>query len=194
MDSKKIKERPENFYNERLSKMVESEGKYASLYLSAIKIIPFDENPMILDIGCGAGSFTKYIFEKGYKNYKGIDFAEDLLNFARKRFPTFKFIKGNLTDENVLKKFKDFSLFVSFEVLEHIIEDLKIVEAIPSGKIFIFSVPNIPDNVHVRWFSNLKEVVKRYQHLLIFDKTNMFDLIKEGKPHHHLFLFKTVRK
>jgi len=187
------KAQPENFYNEKLDKMIASENKYDILYSTAIKLIPFDENPKILDIGCGMGSFAKYISKHGYKNYEGIDFADDLLNFARKRFPELIFNKGNLTNDDVLETFKKFSLFVSFEVLEHIKEDLKIVEAIPPGSIFIFSVPNIKGHGHVRYFLSLKEVIRRFQHLLIFDE-NKFDLIKEGKPHHHLFLFKTVRR
>lgn len=187
------KAQPETFYNDNLDKMVASEHKYDLLYSTAIKLIPFDKNPKILDIGCGMGSFAKYIHDKGYKNYEGIDFADSLLKFARKRFPEFTFNKGNLTSDETLNTFKNYSMFVSFEVLEHIKDDLKIVEAIPTGSIFIFSVPNIKGHGHVRYFLSMKEVIKRFQHLLIFDKTK-FDLTKEGKPHHHLFLFKTMRK
>jgi len=188
-----LNEKSEKFYNSNLLAMEKSEYRYQELYETAIKLIPFNKNPKILDIGCGIGSFANYIHNINYTNYVGIDFADDLLNHARNRFPELKFKKGNFLDSKTLDKFKKFDLFVSFEVLEHIREDLKLVSAIPSKRIFIFSVPNITGHGHVRYFLNIQSVIDRYKDLLIFDE-NSFDITKLGKPHHHLFLFKTVRK
>lgn len=44
----------------------------------------------ILDIGCGPGSFSRYIHEKGF-NIEGIDLSEEMLKIAKQKVPNVNF-------------------------------------------------------------------------------------------------------
>jgi trans-aconitate methyltransferase len=46
----------------------------------------------ILDLGCGTGKITNYLFNKGIKT-KGIDTSKRLINIAKKRFKKIEFKK-----------------------------------------------------------------------------------------------------
>jgi len=191
------KEKDNKFYNKNIKKMIDAENKYEDLYRKAIELISCDieYNPRILDVGCGIGSFVKYLKECDYKRYVGIDFAEDLLSYAKEKYPEYKFTNGNLTSDKSLNSYlKRFNYFVSFEVLEHIEDDLKVVAALPLDSIFIFSVPSVNSPGHIRKFSGFDEVTERYGELLDFNNEERYDIIKKGKPHHHMFLFKSRRK
>lgn len=189
-------EKNSSFYDKNIFDMEKSEHRYEELYISSCDLLIKSnvslEEP-IIDLGCGIGSFAKYLKEFGFKKYVGIDFSEKAINRAKERFPEYRFICGNLiTDKLSRKIIKKEKVFVCFEVLEHIEEDKKLIDIIPEKSLFIFSVPNISGHGHVRWFENLEQVEKRYNDMLVFteDKKEMF---KKGKPHHKIFLFKTYR-
>ncbi|MFH1482485.1 MAG: class I SAM-dependent methyltransferase [Patescibacteria group bacterium] len=177
----------ENFLNK-------IERIYKPVYEKVISLIDFNKNPRILDIGSGVASLVKYLKIINYKNYTGVDFADKLLEFSRKRFPEYKFIHGNLTDTNFLKKtFINFDVFVCLEVLEHINSDLTIIEQIPKGKDLIFSVPNFDAKGHVRIFKNKNEIKNRYMNLLKFDDNCIFKIPRK-KTEACFFLSKTIIK
>lgn len=126
----------------------------------------------IIDIGCGPGHFASLLQQKFplLEMYKGYDFSTVALDMARKfvgEDKRFEFVKADATKVNYQEN-KDV-IFTSFEFLEHINEDLKVIENIPSGSTFMFSVPNFWTAGHVRVFPNEDSIIKRYSHLL----TNM---------------------
>jgi ubiquinone/menaquinone biosynthesis C-methylase UbiE len=47
-------------------------------------------NAKILDIGCGPGTFSRYLKEKGF-DVKGIDLSEEMLHIAENKLPDIKF-------------------------------------------------------------------------------------------------------
>ncbi len=51
----------------------------------------------VLDAGCGGGTKTKYLAEKGFK-VTGIDFAENLIAIARREAPQAQFVVMNMRD------------------------------------------------------------------------------------------------
>lgn len=169
------------------------ENIYRRVYEKAMTLINFKKSPKILDIGCGSAPFVKFLKNINYKNYLGIDFADKVLEFSKKRFPEYNFTIGDLTDKKFLKKiFKKFNFFVCFEVLEHIDSDLEIIETIPQGREFVFSVPNFDCKGHVRFFKNFDEIKNRYSHLLKFDDTCIFKIPRK-RTNACFFLAKTVR-
>jgi SAM-dependent methyltransferase len=141
--------------------------RYEPIYLQAISFLPHpNECPRILDLGCGVGHFAKLVRDRGYSNYIGIDFSTKMLKKARANVPELEFVKRDLT----LSIYDNDRLFVLLEVLEHIKDDIVVIENISIGSQVIFSVPTFDARSHVRTFKNTGAVIKRYKHLLRFDK------------------------
>lgn len=60
----------------------------------------------VLDIGCGFGDFYGYLKESlSDFDYRGIDFSEDFINAARKKYPSAEFIVGNFLDAGFLEEY-----------------------------------------------------------------------------------------
>ncbi len=95
-------------------------------------------NKNIIDLGCGTGQSTVFF---GYKNkVVGID----LQNVVQKKNKNFSFRKANVT--KIPYKDSFFHLAISFDVLEHIEDDKKMLREAyrvlkKGGKIF-FGTPN----------------------------------------------------
>lgn len=57
----------------------------------------------VLDAGCGAGTKTKYLLEKGLKAL-GIDFSEGMINIARQEVPKGKFLVMDMREVETLDR------------------------------------------------------------------------------------------
>jgi 2-polyprenyl-3-methyl-5-hydroxy-6-metoxy-1,4-benzoquinol methylase len=165
-----------NFSNTKKIRILRRENIYEPIYKKVITLIDFTKNPRILDIGCGTATFVNFLKEINYTNYTGVDFSDVIIKFSKKRFPEYNFICENITTSSFLKKtFRNFDIFVGFEVLEHIHADLQIISEIPEGKELIFSIPNFDCVSHVRYFKDFNQIKKRYSKLLNIDDSNMFE-------------------
>jgi cyclopropane fatty-acyl-phospholipid synthase-like methyltransferase len=82
----------------------------------------------ILDMGCGPGNYSKYIFSKGFKNITGYDLSEEMIKRAKKNVP-----EGNFKLEDIRKVqlppaschgvFASFSIpYLSYHETDHFIE------------------------------------------------------------------------
>jgi len=163
---------------------------YFPLYRAAIDFLPEDKDRMIVDLGCAVGWIGKLVLEKGYKNYVGIDFSSGMIEAAKLNVPQGTFVLGYLRDPKTQVLFRDYDIFVTLEVLEHIRDDLKLVESLPSGSLVIFSVPNFRSAAHVRWFDDVGAVIDRYDDLLDIEG---FKVIRYGKKS-KAFLFQSYRR
>lgn len=77
----------------------------------------------ILDMGCGKGWVTNYLYELGFKNIIGSDVNKKHLEIASGNFPNLKFINISGADNNLKKMYKNyFDVIISIEVIEHIYE------------------------------------------------------------------------
>ena len=63
---------------------------------SVIELIDANKGSSVLDLGCGNGALTKTLQEKGYA-VKGLDASKELLDIARKNYPSIEFIQGDAT-------------------------------------------------------------------------------------------------
>lgn len=61
---------------------------------SVTELIDADIGSSVLDLGCGNGALTKTLQEKGYA-VKGLDASNELLNVARKNYPSIEFVQGD---------------------------------------------------------------------------------------------------
>jgi ubiquinone/menaquinone biosynthesis C-methylase UbiE len=69
-------------------------GLYNETYDAFIAAIASKDNPKLLEVGCGPGNGTKYLFEQlPNLDITGIDIAENMLALARKSNPSATFLK-----------------------------------------------------------------------------------------------------
>lgn len=140
---------------------------WVNLYNKIIEQIPQDS--AVVDLGCGPGLFAEFLYRAGFKDYLGIDFSSKCVEIAQCRIPSYTFEVDNLYDSSNAK-FLNYDVFVLVEVLEHLSDDLAVINSIPIGKKIIFSVPNRHDIAHVRFFDNPEEIKQRFDKYIKFDK------------------------
>ncbi len=82
-----------------------------------------NKNIDILDLGCGRGWLTHLLSD--YGNVLGVEPVKPVVEYAKKLFPSIKFICG--TSKELLKEtnFKKYDLIVASEVIEHIPDEKK---------------------------------------------------------------------
>ena len=66
----------------------------------------------ILDIGCGTGTLSEYIANKGYI-VDAIDFSEEMLKIARNKIKNVNFIQMDMRSININKKYNGIMLAYS---------------------------------------------------------------------------------
>ena len=182
------KERGAKYYNVRTPKILSS--YWVNLYNKTIELLPSSINIKIAELGCGRGRFAEFLYKKGYENYWGVDFADKQIKLAKELVPSYKFKAGNLYDKNIQKEFINHDVFIIIETLEHIKNDLSIIEAIPKGGKIILSVPNKNDRAHVRYFKSIEQVRNRYTSAIKFVK----ELIIPGVGTKKFFLMYGIKR
>jgi len=144
-----------------------------------------------MELGCGPGYLAKILYDEGYRNYCGIDFSEVCIEKAKEKVPDFGFVVDNLYNEEVQKEFSNYDILICLETLEHLENDIAVLEAIPSGKGVIFSVPNNAGIGHVRIFGGQKAVRLRYESLIDFEK--IFSIYR-GRRKIYFYLVYGIKK
>jgi SAM-dependent methyltransferase len=114
----------------------------------------------VLDIGCGTGQLAAYLLDQGIDSYVGIDFSAKAIEYARRSAPRARFVVGDARASDIYTEEHD--VLICTEVLEHITEDLAVVERFRLGTRCIFSVPSYTSAGHVRFFSDKSAVADRY--------------------------------
>ena len=100
------------------------------------------KNKKVLDVGCGTGYFTYHAAKKG-ANVLGIDYAEEGINIAKKKYKHKNLKFEKLDVKNVKEKF---DIIVSIGVMEHMDDPYQVLKLLksrltPKGKIII-TTPN----------------------------------------------------
>lgn len=126
-------------------------GAIEDLYFKGVKWKLFSKHVkphhVFVEAGCGSGQHVMAVQDHIGAKCIGLDFASDLIDELRKRFPEYHWEKG---DVRKLSNFKNASVDVmtSFGVVEHIekgpyeaIDEMKRV--VRPGGILLFSVPRI---------------------------------------------------
>jgi SAM-dependent methyltransferase len=121
----------------------------------------------VLDVGCGSGSFAQLLMDRSNLDYLGFDFSEVAIRKARERTgQPDRFFVAKVGDAAPLRREHD--TIVCLEVLEHIENDLEVVQNWKPGVLCVCSVPNFDQPDHVRFFRDEGEVARRYGHLIDF--------------------------
>jgi len=173
VEERKSNEKPAKHYNKIFhDKLVRgdmpdnpSASGYAAGWRIVLRWLRNDER--ILDLGCGCGLFGKLALNKGKNYVRGIDFSRVAIKRARqinpKHVDCFK-----VADFFSLhtKDYEDFDVVIILEALEHVVNDLKLLETMPEGIRVILSVPSFGKGYHVRVFPTLGSAIQRYEPLL----------------------------
>jgi acetyltransferase-like isoleucine patch superfamily enzyme len=132
-----------------------------------------EEPGSILDLGCGSGKVLWQITDLRPSRIVGVDIAEKRVKSARSKFPDGEFHCAEIYE--FLQGCTDtFDVVFLFEVLEHVYDDVEIMDLIskvcPNGTL-LGSVPigMGDEECHVRSFATAKEIASKY-HLGNFEE------------------------
>ena len=104
-----------------------------------------------------------------YCNYIGFDFSLYMIKLSKERIPTQVFLQHDIRNDSIKSWYFACKIFICLETLEHIEDDLKVIDLIPEGATIIFSVPTYNFKSHVRYFSDKESVIERYSPLIDID-------------------------
>lgn len=136
---------------------------YLPLWSASAALISYLNIKSILDIGCGMGHFAALMYDRHPEvRYCGMDFSEYAVEYCKDMYDEMEFY---LSDAVVDEINPDFEAYVCQEMLEHITQDVQVIEKIPKGKLLVFSLPRFDADGHVRWFPKSADVISRYEHL-----------------------------
>lgn len=99
-----------------------------ALSYSGVRI---NKDTKILDVGCGTGDMISLFISKGGIDITGIDIADEVINYARKRFThekRVKFLVMKLEDLGFAPN--SFDLVLSVNVLQHVFNEEAFFKAI----------------------------------------------------------------
>lgn len=141
-------------------KLTESVGVINSERIIFKKYIK--NNSKILDVGCGTGRTTIYLFEKGFKDIIGIDLSTKMIKIAKEKYPKINFESIDVLDyktddafDVIIFSFNGLMLIKTYDLRLKITE--KICKLIKHDGIFIFSTPFLDNKYQKKsWTTILK--------------------------------------
>ena len=157
-------EQGQEYYDAIFARCYVTRGYYP-LYEQVLGMIEQPGPPRgVLEIGCGVGDLGRMIVERGYP-YRGFDFSPVAVECSRRLCPEAQFATGDAYSPSAYLP-HDYDTAVALEVLEHL-DDLRIIENIPTGVRLIASVPDYDDVAHLRLYQDPhRDIVERFRPLL----------------------------
>lgn len=184
-----------NLFSEKREKTWQDIISFLSNYIK--------ENDRILDSGCGNGRFYPF-FKKNKTDYFGIDFSENLIKIAKKKYPDGKFLVANSFNLPFSDNF--FDKVISIAVFHHIPSKVyrlkflaEIKRVLKNNGLLILSVWNLQKNKKAKKLFLKYTILK----LLGLTKLDFKDIFypwkdKSGKilinRYFHIFSEKEIKK
>ena len=205
MNENKARERGSDHYNSLYSKSKvytkspEDIGPYFPLWSAAADIISEMEGGVVVDLGCGPGHFPRLLLDRAIlgskiRRYFGYDFSKVSLRMATNLVGNNQlcgfYEQDLLTYDFSNSKPKD-SIYVSFEFLEHIYDDISVISKIPFSSKICFSVPSFNATGHVRYFNSKEDVISRYSDYILIE--DIKEILVHGGPN-KIYLFQGTKK
>lgn len=143
------------------------------------KILPQVKESNILDIGCGFGQILLALKKIGYTNLKGIDIADEAINYCEKKGFNVEKIADLI--EFSIKNNERYDFIIMSHVLEHL-EKERIIETLvgiknnllsENGLLFI-AVPNAQSNTGCYW------AYEDFTHHTLFTAGSLYFVLKSA--------------
>lgn len=84
--------------------------------------IPISDSKL-LDVGVGSGAYIKYWQKRGIRNLTGLDITNTSINTLREKFPSFNFIRQDISREDINMLDGQFDIITAFDILFHVVDD-----------------------------------------------------------------------
>jgi 2-polyprenyl-3-methyl-5-hydroxy-6-metoxy-1,4-benzoquinol methylase len=179
-------EKDADWYDRALEKSETYDKHYTESLYYAIWTVLIDRlrkhgSAKILEIGCGTGQLAWALRDSDLlKDYCGFDFSPNRVAMARRNCPDLRFEIADVFDTNIFEIFS-YELVISTEFLEHVNQDLKVIERIRPETFFLATVPNYPWTSHVRHFESCEQVEERYSDYFVDLQVSPILRRKDGK-------------
>jgi hypothetical protein len=163
-------------------------NKYKPIYKTRLDIIMETGLHTIVELGCNDGLCASEICRANYyiKSYKGYDINPTAVFLARHRFSSspaakiFQFAIGDI-DKHFRKTINETpTIYLAFQIFEHMENDLEFLQLIAPGSIVLFSLPNYECHMACRVALTDHDIIQRYGHLFKTLKINWHYM--EGSP------------
>lgn len=160
----------------------------SKLWRAAADLVP--KNSWVYDMGCGPGQFAQCMAEVNMPSaYIGVDFSSQAIGMAEEKMmgsPGFSFVCSDLLESTV---WDEPEVCVCLEVLEHIEDDMGVLDTLSKGAQIVCSLPTFDSQGHVRWFTIPGAIEARYSQVLDFTATEWI------KPVGNFwFLFRAIKR
>jgi 2-polyprenyl-3-methyl-5-hydroxy-6-metoxy-1,4-benzoquinol methylase len=146
------------------------EGIYKERNLEIVDIINNEiknnfsgKNVSILDLAAGCAQIAQYVLKDNSNIVKYVwnDFADNIIDYAKGIIKDDRFIINTDDCMNIKGTF-DIVICIS---LEHILEDIKLINNFSENTFFCICSPNFDSKGHYRFYNNVNEMINRYESL-----------------------------
>lgn len=133
----------------------------------------------VLEVACGPGQLACALRDSGLlQTYQGFDFSAKRVAAARAACRGFAFEVADAFTTTLFETVA-YDVVIATEFLEHVNEDLRVIERIRPGARFIGTVPNYPYVSHVRHFVDVAAVSERYA--AMFDDFTVVPIVRDER-------------
>ena len=147
------------------------ESCYYPMFSEAMSHAVAMNSKSLLEVGCGNGAFAEMLHDRHQVEYLGFDFSEKAIELARLRNRSTKdFFVGDALDPSSYQS--EYDTIICTEVLEHVPDDLAVINNWHSGRKFVCSVPSFDSKYHVRSFESKEAVSRRYGGVLRIEEVS----------------------
>jgi len=159
-----------------------SETPWYPVWKKIVSKISNHGSTSILDIGCGPGQFANCVIDSiSSIDYVGIDFSNTAISFANQLNLSARFIVADATNYDYSSLTYD--IVVITEFLEHIHDDILILEKLKPGSIILATLPNMDSEGHVRFLSKdyntaISQIKDRYSKICEIKSIEYFEYLE----------------
>jgi 2-polyprenyl-3-methyl-5-hydroxy-6-metoxy-1,4-benzoquinol methylase len=152
----------------------------AVLFLDRISLLRKEHR--ILEIGCGIGKLSNFLFDRGFRNIVSIDIAASAVDYGKRRFPHLNLKQMDATSLDFENGY--FDVCLSFDLVEHL-PDIRahlreVYRVLDVQGRYLFQTPNILSNSIIETIDGKGFGWRKYHPSLQFPWTLKKKLLEAG--------------